>query len=203
VNVEGKDDLITGNDGGNTLNGTVGQDTINGNGGNDTIFAGDDDDSVDGGSGNDVIDGGNGADDLFGGSGTDTLIGGAGADSLDGGSGNDTLIGGAGMDELTGSSGNDMFRFNGTADAFDTITDFFRTQDKVQVDKSEFGFTTLVVTSNLGGTAVGGAKQFIYNETTDVLSYDSDGTGGTAAVQIAQFNASVNFLNLSDFIVVA
>jgi Ca2+-binding RTX toxin-like protein len=133
----------------------------------------------------------------------DTLIGAAGDDSLDGGSGNDTLIGGAGMDELTGGSGNDMFRFNGTADAFDTITDFFRTQDKVQVDKSEFGFTTLVVTSNLGGTAVGGAKQFIYNETTDVLSYDSDGTGGTAAVQIAQFNASVNFLNLSDFIVVA
>jgi VCBS repeat-containing protein len=202
-NIDGINEEITGGDTGTTINGSGGIDTINANGGNDTVNAGAGNDSVDGGSGNDVLNGDEGNDSLIGGSGTDLLRGGIGEDSLDGGSGNDILIGGADIDQLTGGSGNDLFQFNGPGGSMDEILDFFRTQDKIQVDKSDFGFTTLVVTSNAGGVAAGaGVKQFVYDETSHILYYDNDGSTAGGATAIAHFNASVTALNTSDFIVI-
>ena len=131
--------VITGKNGGETLNGGSGNDTITGGTGNDRILTGDGDDSIDGGDGNDqingypdtglsymywtytgikTISGGNGDDFIYGASGNDLLFGDAGNDSiygslgddsLDGGSGNDYLSGGDGADTLVGGDGNDSF----------------------------------------------------------------------------------------------
>lgn len=71
---------IFGDEGANTIIGTVGNDMIYAYAGNDT---------VDGGAGDDV---------LYGGAGNDTLIGGAGDDQLSGDEGADTMAGGTGDD---------------------------------------------------------------------------------------------------------
>ncbi len=69
-------DLLTGDDGNNTLDGRDGNDTLNGGGGVDTL---------NGDAGNDTLNGGTGNDFLHGDDGSDTLIGGLGDDLLDGG----------------------------------------------------------------------------------------------------------------------
>ena len=120
--------VITGKNGGETLNGGSGNDTITGGTGNDRIYSGDGADSIDGGDGNDqingyprtgdlytyftyagtkTINGGNGDDFIYGADGADSLIGGIGNDSIYGSSGNDTLEGGLGNDNLSGGAGND------------------------------------------------------------------------------------------------
>ncbi|MFM6756814.1 MAG: M10 family metallopeptidase C-terminal domain-containing protein, partial [Dolichospermum sp.] len=61
-----------------------------------------------------------------------------------GGAGNDSLTGGDGSDNLTGGAGNDIFRYTALTDSnagtltgadltFDTITDFTKGQDKIDV----------------------------------------------------------------------
>jgi serralysin len=77
-----------------------------GTSGNDVITGFDTDDTINGLAGNDVINGGAGADTLDGGSGNDRLIGGTGADDMTGGDGDDTfLIDNAGDAITEGSSG--------------------------------------------------------------------------------------------------
>nr|WP_319483159.1 Ig-like domain-containing protein [uncultured Cohaesibacter sp.] len=99
--------MITGNDYGNTLNGTSGDDNISGLGGNDTINAYAGDDLVYGGTGADTINGGDGNDDIYGGSDNDTITGGEGNDFINGEDGADTIYGNAGSDSLHGEAGND------------------------------------------------------------------------------------------------
>ena len=79
------------------------------------------------------------ADTLTGNSLDNELEGNDGNDSLNGGNGVDKLIGGVGKDTLTGGLGNDTFKFLnynemglGTS-ARDTITDFTRGQDKIDL----------------------------------------------------------------------
>ena len=72
----GNDDILTGNDSVNVIDGGLGNDTINGLQGNDILF---------GGSGADIINGGDGDDSIVGGFGDDTLNGNDGDDSLIGG----------------------------------------------------------------------------------------------------------------------
>jgi len=74
--------------------------------------------------GNNTISGGNGGDWLMGGAGKDTLSGGDGADTLEGGDGKDILTGGA---------GNDTFTFHRLQEKGDTVTDFDKTADKVNI----------------------------------------------------------------------
>jgi Ca2+-binding RTX toxin-like protein len=126
----------TGNELDNRIIGSAGADKIYGLGGDDSVQAGDGDDLVWGGIGNDVLKGEGGNDTLWGGDGNDTLSGGDGNDILYGDAGNDILEGGAGSDTLTGGAGNDIFRFRigdvgGTA--IDTITDFTKGQDKIDL----------------------------------------------------------------------
>jgi Ca2+-binding RTX toxin-like protein len=64
-----------------------------GGAGNDTITGGSGANTLYGGAGNDTITGGSGANTLYGGAGNDTLTGGGTTNILDGGTGNDTLIG--------------------------------------------------------------------------------------------------------------
>ncbi|TCR70565.1 glycerophosphodiester phosphodiesterase family protein [Bosea sp. BK604] len=126
-------DVITGDDLANTLDGGAGNDTLNGGAGDDLILAGAGNDTIDGGAGFDTLDlsaatgpisvdttrglisgAGIGTDSfsniekLLFGAGDDTVTGGNGNDGFDGGAGNDTLKGGAGDDTLSGGDGNDL-----------------------------------------------------------------------------------------------
>lgn len=125
-----------------------------------------------------------------------TLIGNASANSLSGLAGNDILRGGAGNDTLTGGAGVDVFWFDTAANATtnkDTITDFVTGADKLQFSVSvltalgavgQFTATDARFWSSATGVAHDLDDRLIYNTATGVLSYDSDGTGAVAAVQL-------------------
>jgi Ca2+-binding RTX toxin-like protein len=126
----------TGNELDNRIVGSAGSDKIYGLAGDDLIQGGDGDDLVWGGIGSDTLKGDDGNDSLWGGDGNDTLVGGNGDDILYGDAGNDILQAGAGSDIMTGGAGNDIFRFRPEdvgGGAIDTITDFTRGQDKIDL----------------------------------------------------------------------
>lgn len=116
-------DIVTGGNGDDSLDGAGGNDTLNGGSGDDVLSGSAGLDTLNGGSGDDVLDGGIGNDSVSGGSGDDVLQGGLGNDVLSGGSGDDRIEGGAGDDVMTGGSASDNFVF---AAGFgnDRITDF-------------------------------------------------------------------------------
>ena len=84
-NGDEKDNVISGWQGIDILNGGAGNDTLKGENGNDIL---------NGGAGDDILWGGEGYDILNGGAGDDILWGGEGYDILNGGTGNDILNGG-------------------------------------------------------------------------------------------------------------
>ena len=122
------DDLITGNEFDNDINGWKGADTlygeagdddiigyqgadyIDGGVGNDSLFGNSGDDNILGNDGDDYINGGTGSDVLFGNDGDDEIVGHHGADNIDGGAGDDSLSGNKGNDYINGWSGNDDIR---------------------------------------------------------------------------------------------
>ncbi|MDD5274110.1 MAG: calcium-binding protein, partial [Methylovulum sp.] len=136
------------------------------------------------------------------------LSGNSANNALSGGDGNDTLGGGLGNDTLTGGAGSDIFRFN-TAPAttnIDKITDFSVADDTIQLENAIF--TKLTATGVLSaanfhiGTGAADANDFIvYNQTTGALSYDSNGNGAVAAVQIATLGVNLALTN-ADFVVI-
>ena len=157
-----------------------------------------------------------GANSLTGTAYNDTLDGGAGNDSLIGGAGNDTLIGGNGNDTLTGGAGSDYFVFNVAANASsnkDTVTDFELGVDKLQFSKAVYAGLGSIVGPLSSGQFWSGAgvvtahdadDRIIYNTTTGALYYDADGTGSSAAVQIAIIGTSTHpALAYSDISIVA
>ena len=98
------------------------------------------------------LTGTSGNDNLVGTASGESLLGLAGNDTLKAGDGNDTLDGGAGKDSLYGQGGADTFRFSKMLDSYrdydsggvtatDTIFDFVRGQDKIDV--SALGFFAL------------------------------------------------------------
>ena len=126
----------TGNELDNRIVGSAGNDRLYGLAGDDMIQGGEGDDMIWGGIGNDTLRGDAGNDTLWGGDGNDMLSGGDGDDILYGDDGNDILEGGAGSDTLTGGAGNDIFRFRPGdvgGSAIDTITDFTKGQDKIDL----------------------------------------------------------------------
>ncbi|TFI57118.1 hypothetical protein E2493_16730, partial [Sphingomonas parva] len=125
-------DQLFGNNVANLLSGGAGNDILYGDGGNDLLDGGAGRDALYGGSGDDVLLGGADNDTLDGGDGADRLDGGTGNDNVDGGAGNDTLDGGAGNDTLTGGAGKDVFLVDDLGGT-DTITDFVRGQDKIDL----------------------------------------------------------------------
>ncbi len=98
--------------------------------------------------------------------------------TIDGRGGNDSLAGRKGNDTLTGGAGRDAFVFFDPADGVDTITDFVSGVDRIEI--SALGFTALTA----GQTNALGTVLF-YNSSTGTLTYDPDGAGGAAGVQIA------------------
>lgn len=141
-----------------------------------------------------------------GGSGNDLLAGSIDADNLSGGAGKDTLIGGLGQDTMTGGSGADIFRFTSIAEmgsssaACDTITDFKRGEDKIDLSRIDadgstgtddaFGSLILVVSGSF--TRAGQlrfAQGVLYGNT------DAD-----ADAEFAISLTGVSTLSLGDFI---
>ena len=169
--------------------------SVFGQGGNDTITATNSATrTYDGGAGNDLLNGGSAA---------DNLIGGTGADTISGGGGNDTIVGGAGADSLTGGGGSDRFVFNNSSEGLDTITDFdptATTGDLFNVSSSGFatigGLGTLAASRfTIGATATTASQRFIYDSSNGNLWFDSDGTGSTAQVKIAQLSTGLALSN--------
>lgn len=100
-------DTVTGSLGNDVITGGNDTDVVNGSAGNDSILGQDGDDLLNGGLGNDTLEGGNGADFLTGQEGDDNLLGGNDADTLKGFAGNDTLSGDNGDDLMEGAEGSD------------------------------------------------------------------------------------------------
>ncbi|HLO76342.1 MAG TPA: M12 family metallopeptidase [Magnetospirillum sp.] len=142
------------------------------------------------------------------GNGQDNLLtGNDAANSLSGGSGADILVGGTGADTLTGGAGADVFYYARPGDGGDTVTDFLRGTDHIRLNSANFGNITTAQLSagrfaaNSNGHATVAAAQVLFNTTTGGLSYDADGTGGTAAVTIATLN--IRTLAASDLLLTA
>jgi Ca2+-binding RTX toxin-like protein len=101
-------EVIVGDGGGNTLNGTLGDDTVHGLDGNDSLLGNDGDDDLFGGNGNDTAFAGNGDDEVVGGNGDDFVHGNRGNDTVHGDDGNDIVLGGQGNDAVFGDAGDDV-----------------------------------------------------------------------------------------------
>jgi Ca2+-binding RTX toxin-like protein len=168
-------------------------------------------DTLTGSKGTNILTGLDGNDTISGGNGNDTLIGGEGNDILKGDAGNDILIGGAGNDTLTGGTNNDLFVFANAGEGFDTITDFRRGQDKLQISADGFG----------GGLVAGGAPTLLLsadpatvtgdvggyfildNSGTDIGTLWWDSTGGDAGDAVAFLRLTgISTLAPADFLIV-
>ena len=119
---------------------------------------------------------------IDGGSGNDFMVGADGADTLKGGVGDDLLSGGALGDRLTGGAGSDRFQYTGLAGGpfgsdgtvsatRDTITDFTKGQDRIDVhlidaNGSVFGVPDFTFIGGSGFTAAGQIRAFTTAEGT-------------------------------------
>jgi serralysin len=128
------------------------------------------------------------------------MTGGASADSLSGLDGADILIGGAGADLLIGGNGADQFRYAGGETGYDRIIDFVAGTDKIALSGTGFVHTaTIAFVSSGAPVATTANSTFLYDVNTGIVSYDADGNGGGAAVQLAQLNTGLN-LTVGDFV---
>jgi Ca2+-binding RTX toxin-like protein len=144
---------------------------------------------------------------INGGAGDDVLFGFGGDDALTGDRGTDYIVGGAGNDVLTGGNGQDYFYFVSQTDGKDTITDWRASGfDLLIIDEPSFGGgltpgAYLDASRFVTGTAATQATgQFLWNSATSTLSWDQDGTGAGAAVQIATLTGVSN-LTANDILI--
>ncbi len=152
--------------------------------------------------------GGNGLANLLTGNAAANLLqGGTGNDSLTGAAGNDSLDGGLGSDQLSGGTGADVFRFDTTLELVnglavtDTISDFTTSQsDRIELSNQVFTALTGTAVSNgvlsssaflssTTGAATTASQRILFNSTTGLLSYDSDGNGSGAAYGFARLSS--------------
>jgi Ca2+-binding RTX toxin-like protein len=203
---------ITGNAGNNILNGGLGIDTVSYAAATAAVavYLGSTLAQNTFGAGTDTL---SGFENLTGSNFNDTLTGNASNNVLNGGAGNDTLNGSLGNDYLSGGTGVDIFRFNTALNAStnkDTIIDFSLVDDTIQFENAIF--TNLLSTGALAagnfrssstGVAADSNDYVLYNTTTGALSYDIDGNGAGAAVQIAVVGVSTHpALTAADFVVI-
>ncbi len=219
----GGNDSIAGGAGRDILSGGSGQDTLDGGDESDVYYV---DDSLDllvdtGLMGTDkVITSidftlGSSIEDLTAaGSGALLLAGNSRANAITGNAGNNQIQGGLGNDVLKGGAGKDTFVFNTKLNPktnVDKITDFSVRDDTVWLDNkymSKLGKGTELKPGKLnkkffavGDKAKDGNDYLIYNKKTGVLSYDADGSGARAAIEIAKLSKSLK-LTANDFFVI-
>lgn len=111
--------------------------------------------------------------------------------TVQGTSGNDVFVSTAMQEAFAGGAGADIFRFLTPNLGGDAILDFQSGQDRIEVVGS--AFDNLPVGSLAAGRFALNAPtdtddRFIFNTSTGVLSYDTDGTGSMAATAIAMLN---------------
>lgn len=156
-----------------------------------------------------AIDGtGNARDNEIAGNGArNRLTGGAGKDDLSGGAGNDVIAGGRGADILDGGLGKDSFVFDAPVIRVnaDRIVDFNVIKDVIRLDGAAFTALTAGPLAarafHVGAAAQDATDRIIYNTSTGVLLYDSDGNGATAAaVRFATLSPALD-LTAADFLV--
>jgi Ca2+-binding RTX toxin-like protein len=159
---------------------------------------------------------------LLGSAHNDTLFGNTLANAIDGGAGNDTIAGNGGVDTLTGGLGGDTFRFNATKDGGgttgDIFIDFVSGEDHIGILRTGFKIATTVIDAvfetdyfvsgtgvaptplNPSGVAatLSGHGQFLFNQATDQLWWDEDGTGAKKAILLATFQNGAH-VQASDF----
>ena len=141
--------------------------------------------------------------------GADILIGTKNNDTINGLAGNDTIEGGKGNDKLTGGNGKDTFVFDlkdydfvgdfaPRAQNLDTITDFTKGQDVIQLS-ADFAFKGF---KNVMSLKLSGDASLIYNNATHALYFDADGSEiHYSPTKFIQFSGQLN-LGISDLQVV-
>ncbi len=162
---------IRGDEGDNTIKGTIADDIIYGYGGNDSLLGDDGDDVIYGGEGNDTISGGRGHSLLYGGAGNDSIIGNYGNDTIYGEDGDDYINAGYGNDTIYGGNGNDTI-ISGSTNGYEyAYIEGGDGNDRIEILA---GINTIVggkgddyiytgSTSSLAVSFNGGCDQFIYN----------------------------------------
>ena len=223
------DNVITGGTGADSLSGGAGNDTlVGGSGANNELIGGTGNDTfIVSAAGDTIVEyAGEGTDTVltslayytlrtnvenlvytgsgaFGGVGTaenNSITGGQGADTLSGLDGNDILLGGSGVDLLIGGNGADQFRYAGGESGYDRIIDFAPGSDRIALSGSGFAHTATIAYVSGGAPIASSANStFLYNVNSGILSYDADGNGPGAAVQLAQLNTGLT-LTVSDFL---
>jgi Ca2+-binding RTX toxin-like protein len=221
----GLNNLLYGNAGNNVVNGLGGNDVMRGMAGNDTYVVNSIGDVVDesmaGSGGFDRVNSTvslnlsdathfMGAIEMgvLAGTANLILVGNSLNNLLVGNDGNNAINGGAGNDVLRGMGGSDTFFFSTALNAasnVDTIEDFSVRADTIRLENSIFtGLSAGVLAANafhIGAAAADAFDRIVYNSTTGALSFDVDGTGGTAAIRFATLDAGLALTN-ADFAVV-
>ena len=208
------DNHIWGNSGANTLSGGLGRDTLEGGLGNDVYVITDTLDTIIDTGGTDTFrssidtrlpDGIENAElvgiaDLLaiGNSANNLLVGNVGDNLLDGGAGVDTLTGGDGADQF-------VVAYNGTGSTPDQITDFTPGVDLLVIDLASFGIkagalplldagtvpaSSFVKGSGNSAKSTDADDYFVFNISTNTLSFDPDGTGPLAAMGVVKLIGS-------------
>jgi serralysin len=126
-----------------------------------------------------------------------SMVGSEEADTLYAGAGDDRVIGRSGADELQGGAGADQFGYVGGETGLDRILDFQSGVDQIILSSAFYHPTATVAFVN-GTSATSANSTFLYDSSTGIVSFDADGNGAAAAVQIAQLNTGM-ILAASDF----
>jgi Ca2+-binding RTX toxin-like protein len=135
----------------------------------------------------------------IGNSDANVLIGGSNGDFLSGLDGNDIITGGAGADTLLGGNGSDQFRYVGN-DGVDTVSGFQSGIDRFALANAFFGHTATVnFVQGINPTSANANSTFLYSSSTGIVSYDADGNGTSAALQLASIGTGLT-LSASDFV---
>ena len=215
------DNRLVGNEGNNILAGGLGRDTLEGGLGDDVYVVNDGLDTLIDTGGNDTIRTtlavtlqadfenaelvGIGDPNATGNAANNRLVGNMGDNILDGLLGTDTLTGGLGSDQF-------MVGFNGSGVAVDQITDFLPGTDLLVVDLAALGIDVALLGLLSSGTvsdtsfvkgagvqALDPGDQFLFDTARAVLSFDADGSGWQAPIDLVQlFGVSANNLTGND-----
>ncbi len=212
-NLTGSDfnDTLIGNSGNNRLVGGLGDDTMIGGAGDDRYSVDSEGDVVveNSGEGNDSVNSNITSYTL--GANLENLLLFNGAvngtgnelDNIIRGNDNDNRItGGGGEDHLYGGAGADTFVIDAVdASSFDHLHDFVSGEDQIEVSGAAFGLTPGALDPSqfvAGDAATAAHGQFLFDAHNN-LYWDADGTGGGAAVLIA--NLGTTTITADDIIV--
>ncbi len=140
-----------------------------------------------------------------------TIEGLAGNDTITASINGGTVIGGDGADVITFSTTGtaaDTLVFNSLV-GVDTIANYTGADDSIQLSKAVYAalgpvgpLTATEFESIVGGSATAATTRITYDTTTGALSYDADGSGSGAAVQLATFTG-IPTLAVTEFNIVA